>query len=212
MPSYRASQTKDLHYGTAGHFVRWLIETRGLESVQSMIRGSNPEIEFSATIEELAEEFETEAPFIYPDWSPCPYPDLTQVDEGLWVDDFDFDCASEDAERLAAGLSPSVSRAVDLEEGTYRVRMEDGLGVWLLGCQLETIQDFRSSHTADKELILWNGDVLNEAQLAQTARPFLFEAGEDHLLQLTEGRYQVMVSAGIDEESYQGSLTIERVE
>lgn len=57
-----------------------------------------------------------------------------------------------------------------------------------------------------------NGDVPNEAQFSQTALPELFEADQDHVIELTEGRYRITVSAAIDEDGYEGSLAIERVE
>ncbi len=211
LATYDESNGANLDYATAGHFVRWLIETRDPETVRRIVDGESRSDVLGATMEQLAQEYEASAPFAYPDWSPCPHPPLRSTGDGRWEERFEFDCESPEAFRFRGGPGPAASRSVELEAGSYELSMEGGEGVYLLGCQTQTMVDYRPTFGDDETVLHWNGSVFNEVQLSRTAPAMLFPSGQDHELQLVAGTYEVIVSGREDEPSYSGTVSLQRV-
>ncbi|MCH9685496.1 MAG: hypothetical protein K0V04_28950 [Deltaproteobacteria bacterium] len=211
LATYAQSDSARLDYATAGHFVRWLVETRGLASLQRIVAGEPQAEVLGASIEQLAAEYDAAAPFAFPDWSPCAHPPLPATGDGVWEERLEFDCQSTDAHRLRGGPGPTVSRSIEVPAGTYRLSMEDGDAVYLLGCQTETLPEYRPSFNDDETVQRWNGSVFNEVQLSRTAPAMRFESEVDHQVELTQGTYELMVSALDDDGSYAGTVRLQRV-
>lgn len=199
-------------YDVAAHFVRWITETRGVEAIQRIIAGDSIGEATGSTLEELALEFDSSAPFAYPDWEICPYPEVEESAEGEWTEEFDFDCDTPGSRALVAGFGATQSRSVALEKGRYRVLLSgnaESFGV--LGCQTEVLASKPGPDIVDGELNYWHGSVLSEVQFSRTALPRVLEPNVEHELDLEVGLYQVEISAFVDE-PFVGSLSISRLD
>lgn len=174
----------------AGHFVRWLIETEGVETVRDLLSGENFEDVYGASKDDLAAAFESEAPYAYPWWDVCPFPEIPESGDGEWFEELSFSCESDEA-RQTEWEGTSVVRTLALDEGTYSVRVDGGLGVVIIGCQIDVLEEPAEDHA--------NGDVRNQAEASQTALGTFYEAGEDHILHLADGLYRLALSSGVNE-------------
>jgi len=177
-------------YRTAGHFSRFLVETRGWDAYRQIIRGEAPEVVYGESAFELTAEYEREAPYAYPPLDPCPHPRIPQVDERTWRVRMNFSCESPDATEFE-GVSYSgrdgaaVVRTAELTAGTYELELLGGEEVLAIGCHTEEL--------AAEPTPPSNGDLYNEIDLAL---PRAFEAGKVHRLDLADGTYLFSISSG----------------
>ncbi len=185
---------RDVEYATAGNFVRFVYENSELMEPDIL------EAAFEQPAAELAAQYEAEAPYAFPAWAPCPYPELPPVDMDAWQEEIEFSCDSEEATQFEWS-GASVLRRLMLEAGTYDVRVDGGEGVLIIGCQTDELAapppDFA------------NGDVRNEAEASQTALPKFFEAGITHEVSVTDGVYRLGITSGTIDETAM-TLRIER--
>ncbi|EDM77803.1 hypothetical protein PPSIR1_38514 [Plesiocystis pacifica SIR-1] len=199
LASYDADESSKLDYRAAGHFMRWLVETRGLSAMQDFIAGESFESAFGGPLQELADEHDASAPYAYPDWEPCSGPELASSGEESWRESVTASCSDPETERLTVGV-PTVTRIVTLEGGAYEVSMSGGVGLWIRGCLDKALQDELPSYNEDGSVIYyWNGDVFNEAQFSHTGLFSFFPSERVHELELTPGRYEVAIEAGADD-------------
>jgi hypothetical protein len=188
----RVRDPADLSYYTAGHFVRWLIEDRGdLTALRSLLDGGDARSIYGASLEELGVEYEAEAPFSFPPWDPCRYTPLAEVTAGHWQERVELTCEHPDATRFGEAWV-TLLRSVELEGGTYDLRVEGGRGARLLGCQTDVLYE------PPPEMAF--GDTQSSAEWLQTARGVLFESGITHRLELKEGVYKIDVPSDEDRE------------
>jgi hypothetical protein len=181
-----------LSYYTAGHFMRWLIEDRGdLEDMRVFLEGGDALQVYGASLDELGVEYEEDAPFSFPPWDPCNFTPLTRVADGHWYEEVDLTCEHPDATRFGEGWV-TLLRSVELDGGTYELRVEGGKGARLLGCQLEVLYE------PPPDMAF--GDTQSSAEWLQTARGVLFESGVTHTLELKAGRYKIDVPSDEDRE------------
>ncbi len=117
--------SKDLDYQTAGHFVRWLIETRGMDCVKGVLgsKSANLFSDFRSacgnSFVEAVSEYSTAAPWFYPSPFSCAGDEIAPQ-EGELVVAVDFDCDRLDVR--ANGPSLAVSRIVRIDTpGRYHV-------------------------------------------------------------------------------------------
>lgn len=175
------------NYATAGHFIRFLYEDFGDEAAQQLAHGGPVEDITGLSLEGLVALYETEAPHSYAPRNPCPDPIVPQLDETTWGAPYDFSCESEDATQFE-GVGAGIVRILELDQpGDYEVLVEGGDGVRIVGCQMDD---------TDEELPDFsNGDVMNQAELSQTAFGTFFESDTAHRLTLTEGRYRLALTS-----------------
>lgn len=191
-------------YRTAGHFSRYLVETRGWDDYRQVIHGEALEDVYGVPALDLTAEYEFVAPYAYPPLDPCPYPRIPRVDEVTWHVQVDFSCESPGAtefERVTHSKSEgaAVVRAVELAAGTYDIELTGGVEVLAMACHTEQLTNEPTPPS--------NGDLYNEVDLAA---PKAFAANEVHRLDLTDGIYLWSISSGTYELASAG-LTIARV-
>jgi hypothetical protein len=181
------------NYAVAGHFVRFLYEDFGGEAARRLIDGAPPEETVGLSLEELTALYEPEAPFSYAARNPCPEPVVPRLNEDTWESTYNFSCESPDATQFE-GLGAGVVRILELDQpGDYDVLIKGGDGVRIVGCQMEN---------TDEELPwFFHGDVMNQAELDQTAFGTFFEADVEHRLTLTEGRYRLALTSGHNDDA-----------
>ena len=146
--------------------------------------------------------YETEAPFSCAPRNPCPEPVGPQIDESTWANTYRFSCESDDASQFE-GIGAGIVRILELDEpGEYDVLVEGGDGVRIVGCQMEN---------TDEDLPwFFHGDVMNQAELAQTAFGTFFESDTTHRLELTKGRYRLALSSEHDDDTEMAVSVIKR--
>lgn len=179
-----------LTYMTAGHFSRYLVETRGWERFGRVIRGELVEAVYGEPIDALTEAYEAEAPFAYPPLEPCPYPPLPQIDDGVWGEDVEVSQESPEATQFewisgSSAPGPAVIRSLELEAGTYAVEVRGGTGFIAIGCHTEVL--------FEEPMPPSSGDLLNEVDQAAGT---LFPPIGVHVLEVTAGVYRVSLVAG----------------
>ncbi|MEX1367511.1 MAG: hypothetical protein AB1Z98_30565 [Nannocystaceae bacterium] len=190
-----ASDSTEVDYATAGHFVRWLIQTRGIESVRMVLEGGSVEHAFGQTLAQLEAEYEEDAPYAYPPIrDACDFLPLPAVDEVSWSEDIAISCDREGIFRFE-GFWLSAVRTVQLPAGRYELRVSGGEGARIVGCQ------DREWSQPPPEMV--NGDVPNAVEDGQTAWGVLFESERTHMLDLTEGRYKIVLPTWDDEDQVQ---------
>jgi len=180
-----------VNYVSAGHFARYLVETRGWGAYQDAIERGVEEV-FGISEAELVAEYEREAPAAYPPRDPCPFPELESDGAEGWRESFNFSCDTPGATQYEYRGFPSspgaaLLRSVELEAGTYEVELEGGREVVLLGCHTEELDVVHDSPS--------NGDLQNETGHGLGKG---FESGEIHKVTVTSGVYRVAVSSGTE--------------
>jgi len=182
------------NYITAGHFARYLVETRGWTTYQDAVSGGGLESVLGLPADVLIEEYEREAPAAYPPRHPCPYPELPRVGDGIWEESLTFSCEAEDATQYefpdwSGTEGAAMWRSVRLEAGTYGLEVEGGVEAIVLGCHTEVLSALPESPS--------NGDVWNEVDQGPDAT---FASGVEHELKLSAGTYRVALSSGTEGE------------
>ena len=201
LDSAAITDERQLDYATAGHFVRWLLETRDSAAYPRILNGESVDAIYGASLEDLAAEHEATRPHAYPPWSPCDYPELTEAEPGIWTETIAVSCSEPDSSS-AEGYRFAVPRSVELEAGRYELTTTGGVGTRVVGCQMDAWPDPPPS--------MANGDVPNEVENSQTSVGLLFHSGSTHELNLTDGVYKVVVSTEADAEDV--TVDLRRVE
>jgi hypothetical protein len=198
-PKHLEVQTLET-YITAAHFSRFLVETRGWDGYNRIIRGESFDAVYGESAGEVTDEYEREAPFAYPPLEPCPYPDLSEPDDGVWEDAFSLSCQDEASTGTEWPWGPTVFRTVELEAGTYAFRFRGGFRYFLLGCHTDTLLDEPAPPS--------NGDLYNEVDYATGTQ---FPPTGTHVLELTEGLYR-LAAVGWHDESFDAEYYVTRVD
>jgi hypothetical protein len=142
-------------YLTAGHFSRFLVETRGWVAYNRIIRGESFEAVHGESAALVTEEYEREAPFSYPPLEPCPYPALRPDAENRWAETFPLTCEDSAATGTEWPMGPTVMRTVELSGGTYAFRVQGASRYFLVGCHTDVLSEPTDPPS--------NGDLHNEA-------------------------------------------------
>lgn len=177
-------------YRTAGHFSRFLVETRGWDDYRRVIRGEAIDDVCGESALELTDEYELEAPYAYPPLDPCPYPRIPRVDDSSWGIQVDFSCQSPGATefegvKYSGSDGAALVRALELTAGTYDMMLTGGEHVLAIACHTEEL--------ATEPTPPSNGDLYNEIDLAL---PKAFDSNTTHRLALTDGTYLFSISSG----------------
>lgn len=181
------------NYDVAGHFVRFLYEDFGEEAAQQLINGAPVEDVTGLSLEGLIALHDAEAPHSYAARNPCPEPTVPQLDDGSWGATYNFSCESEDASQFE-GLGAGIVRILELDSwGEYDVLIEGGDGVRIVACQMENLDSEPPEFS--------HGDIMNQAELDQTAFGTFFDADVPHRLTMTEGRYRFALSSEHNDET-----------
>lgn len=175
----------ELDYATAGHFVRWLLETEDPTLIRRMLGGESTEAVYGRDIAPMASQFEAEQPFAYPPWFPCDYPPLPSPEEGVWTETIEISCDHPEG-TAGENYRRSVVRSVELTAGRYALETFGGSGTRIVGCQMDV--------WPEPPPPMANGDVPNQVEMSQTAVGVLFESGRPHEVMLTDGVYKVVVA------------------
>ena len=135
---------RDLDYQTAGHFMRFAIETEGIEGARNLARRSAVapkrafERSFGVSFEEMEARYLEEAPWSFPQREPCAYPELHEVAPGRWDETVAVDCDAEDAE--GDSTHPQVTRTLLVTEpGPYNVLIPPETWLHLVRCQTDPL-------------------------------------------------------------------------
>ncbi|MGH1348567.1 MAG: hypothetical protein ACRBN8_43880 [Nannocystales bacterium] len=177
----------------AHRFARYLVETRGWPSYVAAMRHGDLEGVFGMSEAALVEEFEQEAPALYPGRNPCDHPVLPEVAEGEWEETMTFSCGSEGATQYefsswSATRDAALWRSVTLEEGRYGLEVEGGAQALIVQCQTEVL--------AEEPSLVSRLDVRNEADNRRQDVPLA--AGVEHELEVAAGTYRVGISSGTE--------------
>ncbi|WP_106390854.1 hypothetical protein [Enhygromyxa salina] len=107
-PWFPVKGSGDVDYPSAGHFVRWLLETRGPDPLLSHMSAPGGVTEFEAiyaqSLTEMTAEYFADAASSYPRLHDYPAPAFEAQGEGLWSSVIEFDCAGDDVRGAADGL------------------------------------------------------------------------------------------------------------
>jgi hypothetical protein len=122
---------------------------------------------------------------------------LAALDAGLWHERIDISCDEDGISRFE-GFWLSAVRIVDLDAGRYEVQVSGGEGARIVGCQ------DRPWPEPPPQMI--NGDVPNAVENGQTHWGLLFESDVTHVLDLTDGRYKLVLPTWQDEETVEISM------
>ncbi|HFE47027.1 MAG TPA: hypothetical protein ENJ18_16340 [Nannocystis exedens] len=100
VPSSQIDLPRDeVSYQPGGFFVRWLLETHGVEKWRSLHSGRGNRAAFQniygVSFDAMAEEYLLSAPWVYAPLLNNPVPSLTES-EGGWREIVTLDCAQED--------------------------------------------------------------------------------------------------------------------
>ena len=168
---------------TAGHFTRWLWETRDhellLELLASKADAAAFEKIYGQSLADAEQQYFVEVPWSYPPLFFHEVPPLTALAGDYWQESVDFDCERPDVYGRLEGIA--VIRLLDIDEpGTY-VLWTDSDGISISRRQHEIIVDM-----ADAEALA-GGDVPNGFSA-------WYAGGTLHVLELNEGEYELWVT------------------
>jgi hypothetical protein len=127
---------------TAGHFVRWLIETgesgnlRKLLSSKSTVSFGDV---FGSSIEDIEQEFFNEAPWSYPPFFTHDVPELPSLGNHRWGEDVSLSCDRGDVYGRPEGVA-AIRTLTIIDSGSYVV-WTDADGVLFSKRQKEIIWD-----------------------------------------------------------------------
>ena len=194
----------DFSYRTAGHFVRWIIESRGIERFTHFYGGDVFDAVYGATLAEIEQEFETDAPWSYPPLESCDLPVLGQV-AGGYDDTIEIDCGEDPWTMRFDGSVPNVSaqRSFEVdEEADFALTVSGGMGVYIFKCQTAVLFEQTDDRMA--------GDVYSE--LKTLPPTLLWESGERHVLRLEAGKHRMTIVAREGREADSVRVELSRAE
>ena len=194
---------REVDYSTSAHFVRFLMDTRPEMAVARALEGEDLATSLGVDGAGLVAEYESAAPYAYPPWDPCPYPEIPETASETWAEELQFSCDSPDATQFEWSGANVVRRLELPEAGTYDITVAGGEGVLMVGCQTDVLDEPPPDFS--------HGDVMNQAELFQTAFGTFFDAEMTHRLELTSGVYRLALSSGTNSMATL-SVDIRRVE
>ncbi len=106
-PVFPVARPEDVDYVSAGHFVRWLIETHGIEAVIDHLESSGSLAQFEqrfGPLDEVVEAFVSTAPAVYPPLYVHPTPTLDERGVEIWASELDVDCDAHDVVGAKDGI------------------------------------------------------------------------------------------------------------
>ncbi len=120
-PAFPAGSSAEVDYASAGHFVRWLLESRGWSQLRAHLSEPGGVAEFEAVfgqeLEELTQEFFASANPVYPRLYEHPIPSFDAAGDAIWASALEFDCEREDVRAASNGLE--VVRELTLPRSGY---------------------------------------------------------------------------------------------
>lgn len=121
-PVFPVSRSSKVDYRSAGHFVRWLLDTRGLALLLKYMTQESSVAAFEqlygVELAALTDEYFAEAQAWYPRLYEYGAPSLDSIAEGVWSSDLVFSCERQDVRGLDPGLG-IVRELTVLEAGSY---------------------------------------------------------------------------------------------
>lgn len=179
---------RDVDYGTAGHFMRWLREENGLEGVRSLARQVPFDEAFGIPLDDAIEAYDQNAPWSYPDWNTCDGELLVATEPNAWSHEIAISCEGDwSSARKSTGTS--VLRTIDVEEaGMYHLTVHGVESAYAVACQLETLAEQLPDDMA--------GDIMSES--AGLRPPTAFLGDETYEVMLQAGRLQFLLVANGD--------------
>jgi hypothetical protein len=197
------------NYGNPASFARYIVETYGWPAFRRIIRGDAIEDVLGVSVTEITQDFDADAPYSYPEFSPCDFPTLPTEGPGAWAETVSFTCDSPGATTFefpaySDTQGPALLRSVTLDAGTYEIAFVGELahGYTLLGCQTTELDEDPGFERV--------GDVYNEANGGTGT---FFPALGRQVLQLAAGTYRVaLVGAAFAPADAEGTFTITRLE
>ena len=107
-PRFPVGSSADVDYPSAGHFVRWLFETRGIEPLLAHMDTDGGIAQFEAiyeqSLDDLTSTYFTDAAWRYPRLYDYPTPSFEVQGDELWSSDLDFACSRDDIRGAKDGL------------------------------------------------------------------------------------------------------------
>ena len=177
----------EFSYLTAGHFVRWLIESRGMGTFLDLYRGMAFDAVYGESLAGIEEEFNADAPWSYPPLESCDLPGLELASDAAYDDTVEIDCDDPSGSHFD-GFVPRVStaRAFEVAEaGAYDLDVTGGLGVFIYKCQTSVILEDPGERTA--------GDVFSEIKVGPWM--LLWGSGQRHTIALEAGKHRMTIVA-----------------
>ena len=170
----------DLDYHTAGHFVRWLLEGHGEEGIRQIARGESFSSSYGFELSDAIADYETEAPWSYPRWNPCPGEELVPMETDHWESTIDATCSKRGSTGDGT-IGTGAIRTITIQNpGTYRLMLRGGTEVKVLYCQTSVLEVEPAGEFA--------GDIRRED--AGLKPPSTFISGEEYLVQFEAGMHE----------------------
>ena len=193
----------ELDYTLAGHFAKWIIETRGVEAYLRLYAGEDVESVLGLSLDDVGAEYISDAPWGYSS-DACLEPAAAVVLEEH-TEDFEIDCDVDGMRHLVGGYPDSVALSKNLQvegPGTYAVTLSRGWGFRVLRCLSEVVRE--------EEPPTEGGGIFHDADVLPPIPVLL--GNDENLLELQAGihRFTVFGTAGLERE--QVALTLRRVD
>jgi hypothetical protein len=168
---------------TAGHFVRWLWETYGAQSVRELLASKGNEKAFAqvygVSLASVEARYLEEAPWSYPPMFVHAVPSVPMTGDRLWEESVVLDCASSDAYGRVGGMA--TIRTLIIETSGY-------YGVWTSADGLSVSQRQHAIIASEAEALAQiAGDV-------PAGTPRWLKGGEVHVLELAPGEYEIWIT------------------
>lgn len=177
-------------YRFAGHFVRWLWETRGPECVRPVLWSDAKDVAAvfesacGSSFEDARDEYAASAPWRYPSFAGCDETDWV-LDDGL-DESIDFDC--DDPSVRGQGTELVTTRVLEVDTPGLHHVWTSAAGVSLGSCAREVIEDAPSFHSlADRDV---------PPEWAAESR--YLAGGRVHVLELPQGRVALTLTTSRD--------------
>lgn len=121
-PTFPVTSSSDVDYASAGHFVRWLLETYGPTSLIAHMSAPGGVAEFEAIykvpLEDMIAAYFTTAAPKYPALYDYPTPDFEPVGDARWSSTLDFSCDHDDIRGTDEGRA-AIRRLTIPKTGSY---------------------------------------------------------------------------------------------
>lgn len=177
-PYFPVSGSTEVDYASAGHFVRWLIETEGLDQLLAYMDGDGSIAAFEAryggtggTLADITAAYFEQAAPRYRAMYRHPWPSMSAEAGPLWSSDLEVSCAAEDVRSTRDGYE--VLRELSISEaGTYAFWTSMG------GRIRATVVD-----------------VVEPGDAAQLGLSFMFAGGDIGVASLPAGSYEIAALA-----------------
>lgn len=120
-PIFPVRGSSHVEYASAGHFVRWLLETRGRDLLVMHMNGNGGVAQFEdiygVAFDTLTEAYYTTASWLYPRLYRYPANSLEIEAEKMWSSELEFSCDRDDVRGTKDGLM--VVRELTILETDY---------------------------------------------------------------------------------------------